>query len=138
MTSESTARLFDLFGFFRALTPPSLEQPILPGWFGVTINAANSTAPETEQRILARDSYGRQIGRLMDATALLIEQTRNDDAPLPKAYEDLLALKARIDATKAEAALDRLKGLDDDLDHLKSCDPEAYAALITHRAKTLK
>ncbi|HEY7241155.1 MAG TPA: hypothetical protein VH600_18420 [Burkholderiales bacterium] len=32
----------------------------------------NSTAPGTEQRILARHSYGRQLWRLMDAVDLLI------------------------------------------------------------------
>ena len=64
-----------------SLAPQSLTQPINPGWsFGNVINVTeqNSTAPDTEQEILRHHSYGRQIGRMMDAVALLLEH-----APAP-------------------------------------------------------
>src|SRR5215468_8365700 len=58
------------FSFFR-----NFEQPILPGWvFGSVTNITeqNSTAPDTEREIIAAQSYGRQLGRVMDALAVLI------------------------------------------------------------------
>ena len=50
--------------------PDVLAQNINP--WTININSNNSSAPGTEQRILARHSYGRQLGRLMDAVDLLV------------------------------------------------------------------
>ena len=47
------------------LTPDNLAQPILPGWT-FNINSGNSTAPQTEVDVVAKHSYGRQIGRMSD------------------------------------------------------------------------
>jgi hypothetical protein len=67
--------------------PRNLVQPILPGWvFGSVTNITeqNSSAPDTEREIIAAQSYGRQLGRVMDALAILI-------ADLPKAKQQRLS-----------------------------------------------
>ncbi|MCP4615127.1 MAG: hypothetical protein GY844_01695, partial [Bradyrhizobium sp.] len=69
--------------------PRNLEQPILPGWvFGSVTNITeqNSSAPDTEREIVAAQSYGRQLGRVMDALAVLI-------ADLPKAKQATTAFE---------------------------------------------
>ena len=90
--------------------PRNLVQPILPGWvFGSMINVTekNSSAPDTEREIVAAHSYGRQLGRVMDAVAALI-------AELPRAkqdataFADLIKLRREIDDLKLEAAARRL------------------------------
>ena len=63
---------------FLRLAPQVLTQPILPGWtvgnvYNVTEN--NSTAPQTEQEIVSRHSYGRQLGRMSDALSVLVGRT---------------------------------------------------------------
>src|SRR5438128_301501 len=57
--------------------PQSLNQPVLPGWtFGnvITVTEKNSRSPQTEREIVAEHSYGRQLGRLTQALADLIEE----------------------------------------------------------------
>jgi len=54
--------------------PDVLAQNINP--WTININSNNSSAPGTEQRILARHSYGRQLGRLMDAVDLLVDDSK--------------------------------------------------------------
>src|SRR5947209_4928897 len=71
--------------------PRTLVQPILPGWvFGNVTNVTeqNSSAPETEREIVAAQSYGRQLGRIMDAVALLIADLPKEKQG-EKAFEDL-------------------------------------------------
>jgi hypothetical protein len=60
------------------VAPQQLSQPINPGWsFGnIIVNDHNSSAPSTEQAIIAEESYGRQIGKLPDAVYDLCRQTR--------------------------------------------------------------
>src|SRR5688572_2432578 len=50
------------------LAPSQLSQPINQGWsFGnVIVNESNSSAPSTELAIVAEESYGRQIGKLLE------------------------------------------------------------------------
>jgi hypothetical protein len=107
-----------------------LVQPILPGWTvgGLVINEQNSSAPDTERQIVASDSYGRQIGRLLDAVAALIEG--QGGAKDVAAYRTLLALQAKVDRTKVSAAAARLDQLRRDLALLKMSDPTAYQAQI--------
>jgi hypothetical protein len=113
--------LFPWFPF----APENLTQPILPGW-SFTLNEVNSSAPDTERRIVAQESYGRQLGKLTDAVAVLIERAGKGDP----AFTELLELKARVEQAKAEARTDRLKRLGDDLRDLKAQDPAAFKALI--------
>lgn len=118
--------------------PRNLWQPINPGWsFGnVTINEKNSSAPATEQAIVAQDSYGRQIGKLMDAVTALIE--RQPDAAGNPAYIELAALRARIDAVKQDAARARIDQLRHDLDTLRTTDETAYRETLAALAALLR
>lgn len=117
------------FGFLPG--PRNFEQPILPGWvFGnvTNITEQNSSAPETERAIIAEQSYGRQLGRIMDALAALIAQ-------LPEAkrhataFTEFAKIRAEIDGIKAGAASRRLDRIAADLTALKEIMPEDYRRL---------
>lgn len=121
----------------QAMTPPwllapqTLTQPINPGWtFGnlIQVTEQNSSAPDTEQAIVRRHSYGRQIGRMMDAVELLLEH-----APAAvqkdKRATDLKKIQRDVDAIKREQAAQRLQRLRDELAELKRADVKAWAAL---------
>ena len=114
------------------LAPEKLEQPILPITFSTTINEANSSAPDKERRILAQDSYGRQIGRLMDVVALLVEREARADPGFSQdtCITALLELKARVDHEKAEARRTRQERLVEDLLDLKRRDAATFKAVI--------
>ena len=71
------------------LTPDTLMQPILPGWFSVTNN--NSSAPATEAEVVAKPSYGRQLGRIWDALELLID-AQPTKAQKAKPYTEFLSM----------------------------------------------
>ena len=116
-----------------ALAPQELWQSINTGWsFGnVTINEQNSSAPQTEQAILAHESYGRQIGKLLDAVSELIKTQANRDTN--KAFVEISELMERIDRIKHDAAADRIKRLRHDLELLgTSGRPEDQAAFKTN------
>src|SRR4051812_8051626 len=53
------------------IAPDNLAQSILQGWT-LNINSNNSTAPQTEVEVVAKHSYGRQLGRMSEALELLI------------------------------------------------------------------
>ncbi len=109
----------------------TFTQPILPWTFGNVINVTdqNSSAPDVERDIVAKDSYGRQLGRLMDAVAVLIEQ-RPKNAPRDQALDDLLALHRKIDGIKAQTAASRLGRIKADLSKLEKEDPSQYKELL--------
>lgn len=107
------------------LAPETLNQPILPGWSLVSITENNSSAPDTERRIVAQDSYGRQIGRIMDVVSELVA-----DRPKTQAIEDFDDLRDRVAAAKRTAAADRLTRIRDDLALLKLEDPAAYEVQV--------
>lgn len=109
------------------LRPSPLTQPILPGWT-FNINSANSSAPETESDIVARHSYGRQLGRISDALELLITE-RHGRIPADGRFNDFLAMKREIDAIKRDAAAARVEQLGSDLDLLKASGDKRYAPL---------
>jgi hypothetical protein len=135
--NESYAPL-DPFGFLkRLMANGGVNQDILPGWFGVTINENNSSAPSTEQRILAKESYGRQMGKMMDAVAVLIEAERKRGVQAAE-FNELMTLKTKIDDTKAEAARDRLKLLKSDLASLKDHHEGEYHALLEELSALIK
>ena len=136
----STGSSFDPFAWLRAwyslpATTGAFVQPILPGWtFGnLVVNETNSSAPATEAAIVARESYGRQLGKLMDAVFELIE--RQGGPGEVDAFQQLVDLRTRIDHVKAATVTDHLKLVEQDLAHLKAHDKAAYkAALKTLRA----
>ncbi|BBF70292.1 hypothetical protein SBA_ch1_24920 [Sphingomonas bisphenolicum] len=117
-----------------ALAPQKLWQSINSGWsFGnVTINESNSSAPQTEQAILAQESYGRQIGKLLDAVDLLVKQ--QPDWQQTKAFEEVDQLKTKIDGVKHDLAVKRIEQLRGDLDLLRvstdAADKAHYGAWI--------
>jgi len=96
----------------KSFAPASLTQPINPGWvFGsVHITNENSSDPAAERRITETISYGRQLGRLMDAITVLIARADPDVlsgeqkalVPEPqKAFDDFWDLLKKIQAAKS-------------------------------------
>lgn len=124
-----------------ALAPQKLWQSINSGWsFGnVTINESNSSAPQTEQAILAQESYGRQIGKLLDAVDLLVK--KQPDWKQTKAFEEVDNLKTKIDGVKHDLAIKRIEQLRGDLDLLRlstnAADNAQYAAWMVALRKLL-
>jgi len=114
-----------------ALAPHTLTQPINPGWtFGnlIQVTEQNSSAPDTEQQIVGRHSYGRQIGRVMDAVALLLERADASTRDDPRA-EDFAALQRDVQTIKRAQAAARLQRLRDELVKLRRDHPEAWQEL---------
>jgi hypothetical protein len=105
--------------------PQHLSQPILPGWSFFSITEQNSSRPDTEREIVAHESYGRQIGRLLDAVATLVAERPSGAAEQP-AFVALDELRARIDSIKCDAAERRIDALRDDLAALKRTRPDAF------------
>lgn len=132
MTDDvGASSLFDPFAWLRAwyglpTSTGAFVQPILPGWtFGnLVVNETNSSAPATEAAIVARESYGRQLGKLMDAVFELIERQGGPDGV--KAFEELVEIRKRIDRIKAATITDHLKLLEQNLARLKVHDKAAY------------
>jgi hypothetical protein len=114
-----------------SFAPQRLTQPILPGWTVapvLNINGANSSAPQTEAEVLQRHSYGRQLGRIADALAALIEE-RGESAPGDERLAKFSEMKAEIDDIKLDAAVSRVEQLHADLATLKSARPAEYRRL---------
>ena len=90
------------------LAPQKLMQSFNNGWSfaNLTINSMNSSAPDTEQAIVAVESYGRQIGKLLDAVDLLVKQ--QSDWREHAAFSEVDALKRRIDEAARYVPLDQL------------------------------
>ena len=119
------------------LAPGTLTQPIQPGWtFGntITVNQRNSRSPQTEHDILAEHSYGRQLGRLMDAVAALVEE-RPSHLPSRKAFDELRALRDSIESIKLGSAAVRLARLEADLAQLKERSPQDYRRIAAKMAR---
>jgi hypothetical protein len=107
--------------------PEVLTQPILPGWT-LNINSNNSTAPETEVDVVAKHSYGRQLGRISDALATLIEE-RHGKTPKGKTFAAFLSMKQQIDEVKEHAAAARIERITKDLALLKQRDEGQFNRL---------
>ena len=114
-----------------SFAPEQLWQPVNPGWsFGnVTINAANSSAPEVEQAVVARASYGKQIGRIVDALQVLIDAAAPALHAQP-AIAEFTALAVEVNAAKSAAQAARLVRLQAELAALKKLDRAAWARLV--------
>jgi hypothetical protein len=112
------------------LAPQTNNQDINPGWsFGnlVTVNTFNSAAPEVERAVVSQHSYGRQIGRLMDAVAALADA-------LPKTatdtrIEQFRDLAKKVDAIKKEMAPERLARLKREVAELRVTDQKGFDEL---------
>lgn len=121
-----------------ALAPKELWQSINSGWtFGnVTINEQNSSAPQTEQAILAHESYGRQIGKLLDAVNELAKT--QPDSKRNEAYVEIAELKAKVDRLKREAAVSRIDQLRRDLELLQASDHPEDQAIYRSNIEALR
>jgi hypothetical protein len=123
------------------LAPKSLNQSILPGWSFLTINENNSTSPETEQYVLARHSYGRQIGRMMDLVDVLaktVPESVKADKDYKKVYPKFEEVVADVKAAKKEAAGIRRRRLLEELTSMKSDDFETLVDEARASIKALK
>lgn len=118
-----------------AFAPQSLEQPILPGWT-FNINSNNSSAPQTEAEVVQQHSYGRQLGRIAEALAVLIAaapaKVRDDEH-----CTEFVAMKEEIDTIKQEAAAARVRRLAADLDLLKKTNTDEFERLRQALLRTL-
>jgi hypothetical protein len=116
-----------------AIAPQNLNQPILPGWMignSIVVNETNSSSPETEQKIVANESYGRQLGRVIDALAVLIEE-RRPGSPQPTALNDLIALRDKVNDIKAEVEATRGQRIEAQLASLKTRSPDEYRRILS-------
>jgi hypothetical protein len=116
----------------------SVSQPILPGWtFGnIIVNGNNSSAPAAEVAIVAQESYGRQIGKLLDAVAMLIEQ--RSVGGQAEVFTELLALREKVDKIKAESAERSIEQVAQDLQTLKKSNFDAYEAKVASLRELLE
>lgn len=125
--SEAFAPFLKLMQLWMPFSAPEhLSQSILPGWSLISVNESNSSAPDTEQAIVAKSSYGKQLGRLVDAVEALIRE-RPASAPRLAAFDALHQIAAEIDAAKLAATSARLDRVRADLDLLRTHDPVAFA-----------
>jgi hypothetical protein len=113
------------------LAPEWLKQSFNNGWtFGniIQVTNQNSSAPEVEREVVSEHSYGRQIGRLMDAVVALSEKVPG--AAKDERVSDLLTLAKDIEAIKEAARKRRLTELLEELKSLKQCDRAEWDRLM--------
>lgn len=128
--------------FWLPPTPAASDefiQPINPGWtFGnlISVTEQNSSAPDTERDIVSVESYGRQLGRVIDALAELIDE-RPKSAPQKLALNELVALRDRIEKIKSKSAARRLDRITADLAELRKSDKSEYRRLVQKLRKGL-
>jgi len=123
---------------WASLTQQTWSQPINPGWtFGnLIVNARNSSAPETEQAIVSEESYGRQIGKLLEAVYELTKE-RPDGGDKP-AFKDIASLRDKVERLKHEAAASRIDQFRRDLEFLKASDNAADNAAFEKSIEALR
>jgi hypothetical protein len=122
------------WGAAMQLAPSTLVQPILPGWT-FNVNAFNSSAPQTEAEVLQRHSYGRQLGRISEVLAVLLDE--RDPKQQDKRFTDFRTMSAQIADIKAGNAAARVERLIADLDLLKVLRPQERERLLAELHKKL-
>jgi hypothetical protein len=118
----------DFFERLLPAAPRSLTQPINPGWtFGnlISVTEQNSSAPDTERNIVAVHSYGRQLGRLIDAVTVLIADLPETKQQIP-AFKQLADLQEEIAKIKSRSAAHRLDLFAADLEELRTTNKAEY------------
>ncbi len=113
-----------------SLAPKDLVQPINQGWtFGnVMVSLENSNSPALEHAIASKVSYGRQIGRMMEAVEVLVRllpAARKDPAVI-----DFVELADEVRQAKEDAKAKRIERLKDDLATLAREDPQGWKRLV--------
>ena len=115
-----------------ALVPNKLDQQINPGWtFGnlISVTEQNSSSPDTERAIVAAHSYGRQLGRVMDAVAALIDALPDTKQENP-AFKQFTDLRSKIEQIKTRSAVHRLDHFVADLTELRNSDEPEYKRVV--------
>lgn len=110
-----------------SLAPQALSQPILPGWMfanSINVTEENSSSPETERKIVAEYSYGRQLGRIIDVLSELIDRWPGGapDVPSVQRFAELRVISRR----SRPGALSRTIA---ELAEMKQRNPDEYARL---------
>lgn len=99
-----------MFGI-RAPLSGDVTENIEGGQLGlININATRTSDPQLEQRIITEvASYGRQLGRLLDAVDVLAarQSRRGLGEPEVRALDNLHELAEEVAAVKQRAVLDR-------------------------------
>ena len=119
-----------------SLAPQALSQPILPGWLfanSINVTEENSSSPQTERDIVAKYSYGRQLGRVIDALGELIEQWPGgppDDPSIQRFAE----LKDDIEKIKTQSIVRAIS----ELAEMKQRNPDEYARLAPNCGRSWK
>jgi hypothetical protein len=119
---------FAVFERPPAIAPNSLDQQINPGWtFGnlISVTEQNSSAPDTEREIVAVHSYGRQLGRVIDAVTALIAKLPEAQQQNP-AFKQLAEIQDQIAKIKSRSAARRLDRFAADLDELQKTNHAEY------------
>jgi hypothetical protein len=117
-----------VFESLLQLAPYKLNQPINQGWtFGnlITVTEQNSTSPDTERSIVAAHSYGRQLGRVIDAMAQLIKDLPESQRQ-NEAFKQFADLRNEIEQIKSDSAARRLDHFAEDLAELRKTDGRQY------------
>jgi hypothetical protein len=101
----------------------------------ININTSESGDPELERRIVTEvASYGRQLGRILDAVSVLVDRERPQklSAQERRVLDDVKALHAEIEAAKARFAVGRVDRLVDEIQAVRrdpDCDAETLRRL---------
>lgn len=129
--SDALHTLFPWLAYLPNVAPRQLEQSINSGWtFGnVMVTLQNSRAPGLEHAVVSKISYGRQIGRMMDAMEVMV-RLLPPDTRKEVAVTDFVALAAEVRRVKDEAKAQRLERLKADLEALKREDDEGWKNLL--------
>jgi hypothetical protein len=121
---------------FPSIVPQVLTQPILPGWLvgnNISVTEENSSSPETEREIVAKYSYGRQLGRVIDVLGDLIERWPGG-APDDLSVQRFAELRDDIEGIKSE----RIARAISDLAEMKERNPGEYGRLAPRLQEILK
>jgi hypothetical protein len=105
------------------------NQPINPGWtFGNVVNVTedNSSSPALERAIVAEESYGRQLGHVIEALVDLIGE-RPTSQPQSDAMQALCRLNEKIARVKAGRIDARVAEIQAFLADVRKSDAEQYA-----------
>ena len=111
--------------------PEDLSQSFNNGWtFGnvIQVTNLNSTNPEAEKNIVSHYSYGRQIGRLMDAVLALADD--NTRASKDERVKALRELAKDVEKMKRGAKKIREQNLLSELKALKHDKKDAWEELV--------
>jgi hypothetical protein len=121
---------------FISLAPQVLTQPVLPGWLfanSINVTEENSASPGTEQAIVAKYSYGRQLGRIVDVLGELIDKWPGG-APDSSPVRQFAKLRDEIEEIKTKQIVHAIS----DLAEMKDRNPDEYERLVPKLQEILK